>query len=234
MGKRNKQKEPSFADMLRELTASKGTMPKVDEREERKYFLIVSEGIRTEPNYFKYLAGMLPRHLIETVSVKGAGDNTVNVVRKAIAMRNERLKNPELPKFDEVWAVYDKDDFPDKNFHEAIALAQREEIESAHSNQSFELWYILHFEFLQSALHRSDYIAKLSDYLGVEYQKNSVALIKRIHTEGNVDRALSWAYELEQLHKGRLPSRSCPYTRVYILVDRLIAYIRNEATRYGK
>ena len=175
---------------------------------------------------------MLPKHLVETVEVKGAGDNTLNVVRKAIQLRDERKLNTGLPQFDQVWAVYDKDDFPDKNYNDAIALAEKNGIESGHSNQSFELWYVLHFQFLQSALHRTSYIKTLSKTLGIKYKKNNLAIAKRIHTEGNVIQAILWANELELFHAGQTAANSCPFTRVYVLVERLMAYIENRKADY--
>lgn len=174
----------------------------------------------------------MPKHLVETIEVTGAGDNTLNVVKKAILLRDERKKNTELPQFDEVWAVYDKDDFPDKNYNDAITLAQKEGIESGHSNQSFELWYILHFQFLQSASHRDKYIKTLSGILGAKYKKNSLALAERIHTEGDVTQAIAWANALDAMHAGSTPANSCPFTRVYVLVERLMAYIENRVPIY--
>ncbi|HWW42240.1 RloB family protein [Pedobacter sp.] len=232
MANKQKHKESSFADMLKELVAAKPTTLTVDAREERKYFLVVTEGIRTEPIYFEFLGSMLPKHLVETVEVKGAGDNTLNVVKKAIQLRDERKRNTGLPAFDEVWAVYDKDDFPDHHYKDAIALALKEGIESGHSNQSFELWYVLHFQFLQSALHRSSYIKTLSEILGVKYEKNMLELAKRIHAEGNVKQAIAWANALETMHAGNNAAKACPFTRVYVLVERLLAYIENRASGY--
>ena len=84
MRKKSKQREPQFNDMLNELrSAGKGNKVVVGTREERKYFLIVSEGERTEPIYFEFLAEMLPKHLVETIVVDGAGHSTIHVVRKA-------------------------------------------------------------------------------------------------------------------------------------------------------
>lgn len=227
MAAKKKHQGPTFADMLKDLVAAKAATPRVDAREERKYFLIVSEGVRTEPIYFEFLAGMLPRHLVDTIEIDGAGDNTLRVVKKAISLRDKRNLNKELPPYDEVWAVYDKDDFPEKNYNDAIALALKKGVESAHSNQSFELWYVLHFQLLESALHRDRYIEILSDILGVKYEKNILDLAKRIHAEGNVKQAIAWANFLEAMHLGNVPAQSCPYTRVYVLVERLLAYIEN-------
>ena len=52
MANKKNPDKPSFADFFNELVAAKAAQPIVDAREERKYFLIVSEGVRTEPIYF--------------------------------------------------------------------------------------------------------------------------------------------------------------------------------------
>ena len=171
----------------------------------------------------------MPKHLVETINVKGEGDNTINIVNKAISLRNIRKNDVLLPDYDEVWAIYDKDDFPATRYNSAIRLARRENIESGHSNQSFELWYILHFEFLQNALHRSDYITKLSKILQFKYEKNDLKAVKALFEKGNVRRAITWAKALEAMHVGSTPVNSCPYTRVYVLVERLLKYTKKEA-----
>jgi len=104
----------SFADFLKELKDSKGedVVKKVEKRQERKYFLIVCEGEKTEPNYFRHFKNKLPKHLLNTVELIGEGDNTLNVVKKAVSLKSDRLEDPINPKYDEVWAVFDKDDFP--------------------------------------------------------------------------------------------------------------------------
>jgi len=214
-----------FGAFTAQLVNTKVEPKKIGVLPERRYFLIVTEGIRTEPIYFEYIGKMLPKHLVSTVEIKGAGDNTIRVVQKAIELREKRIINKTLPAYDEVWAVYDKDDFPASRYNEAINLANREGIESGHSNQSFELWYVLHFEYLQSALHRTDYIKKLTEYLGFKYIKRTQKVVETLMEQGNVQRAIKWAKDLEILNQEKTASDSCPYTRVYVLVDRLLNYI---------
>jgi hypothetical protein len=226
------KKSSEFADFRAKLAASKVEPAKPDTRTERKYFLIVSEGKRTEPLYFKFLAGKLPKNLVDTVNVEGSGTNTLSVIKQAIDLRKKRNQNQELPPYDEVWAVYDKDDFPDKNYHDAIDLADREGIHSAHSNESFELWYILHFEYLQSALKRTDYITKLSKHLGVKYTKNDTKITELIQKHGDLKQATLRAIKLEKLHENTRPAAACPTTKVYILVERLMAHIENRKPKY--
>jgi len=220
-----KQNRFDFAEFQANLLASAPKPTQIEIKEERKYFLIVSEGTRTEPIYFKYLASLLPPNLVNTIEVNGAGDNTVNVVRKAIALRNKRRSNRNMPPYDEVWAVYDKDDFPAKRYNGAIFLADSEGIKSAHSNQSFELWYVLHYEYLQSALHRTDYIRKLTGHMGLPYTKNTPRVVEQLLKTGNVNQAIERAKSLEIIHVGKTPTDSCPHTSVYKLVETLNRYI---------
>lgn len=225
-----KHNQESFADFLEKLKIKSETPSRpVEAIEERKYFLIVSEGERTEPLYFDYYKKFLPKHLLETLNVHGEGDNTLNIVRKVIELRDNRKKDILLPDFDECWAVYDKDDFPDKNFNDAVALAQKEDIQSAHSNQSFELWYILHYQFLNTCLHRKDYGKLLSKHLGFKYKKNDIRVVEHLFSKGNVIQAIEWAKDLEGFSLGLTPSKSCPTTKVYELVISLREYLKHDS-----
>lgn len=225
-----KAKKESFVDFLKELKENAVVASKaVETILERKYFLIVSEGERTEPNYFNYFKNFIPNHLIETINVPGAGNNTVSLVRKAISLRDIRKKSVLLPDYDEVWAVCDVDDFPAKRFNTAVSLAAQNNIESGHSNQFFQLWYVLHFQFLQNALHRKDYIATLSGILKFKHEKNDLNVMKVLFDKGNVRQAIEWARECEENSTGTTPADSCFTTRVYVLVERLLEYVKHDA-----
>ena len=224
---KQKHKQPSFNDFFNQLVEKSVTSGKtIESIEERKYFLIVCEGERTEPQYFNYFKEILPRQLLKTIEIKGEGDNTINIVKKAIESRNERLANIVLPNFDEVWAVYDKDDFPAERYNGAIQLAENKGVNSGHSNQSFELWYVLHFQYLQSALHRSDYIKILTKKLGFKYEKNDKKIVKYLFEKCDVKQAIQWAKQLEELHIDQSAEQACPSTQVYKLVEQLLAYCK--------
>lgn len=231
-GQRNNKKEDSFAEMMARLVAEKVTKPVVASREDRKYFLIVSEGTQTEKLYFEHLARQLPANMVNTVMVDGAGVNTVAVVHRAMKLRDQRNKNRNIPDYDEVWAVFDKDDFPAKNYKAAIELARKEGIESGHSNECFELWYVLHFADLEAAVGRKVYTERLSNVLKVNYEKSDANMASVIHKNGDVNRAIARGYLLEQLHADRAAVDACPYTRIYILAERLMAYIENRKAQY--
>lgn len=224
-----KYRKPTFADFLQELIIAKESERKeVESIPERKYYLIVTEGERTEPYYFNYFKNFLPRQLVSTITISGEGDNTVNIVQKSIILREERRKNILLPDFDEVWAVYDKDDFPAQRFNKAVKLAIDAGIKSAHSNQAFELWYILHFRYLDNDLHRNRYLPILADILGFEYKKNDENVVKFIFDNGNVRQAIQFAKKLDENSHGKTPSGSCPSTKVHLLVEKLLEYCNIE------
>jgi RloB-like protein len=113
----------------------------VDTTEPLDRFLIVCEGAKTEPNYFRSFR--VPRDVID---VHGLGENTIRIVERAIELKAE-------DNYDQVWCVFDRDSFPAQNFNAALELSRRHGIEVAYSNESFELWYVLHFEFLNSGIH---------------------------------------------------------------------------------
>ncbi|NCS11203.1 MAG: RloB domain-containing protein [Microcystis aeruginosa G13-09] len=119
-------------------------------RETRKRFLIVCEGERTEVNYFK--AFTVPKKI--EVMVKGEGKNSFSLVEKAIKIIDNLNKDDS---FDQIWCVFDKDNCSKEQFHQAEGLAKQKNIKIAYSNEAFEIWFILHFQYLDIATSRSEY-----------------------------------------------------------------------------
>ena len=108
-------------------------------REVKQSFLIVCEGVRTEPDYFKAF-----RMTAATVKAVGQAMNTTSLVSKAISIRDADQKKKRT--YDQCWVVFDKDDFPAKDFNDAIAMAEKNGFKVAYSNQAFEYWFLLHFK----------------------------------------------------------------------------------------
>jgi RloB-like protein len=126
----------------------------VPNRREKQRILIVCEGENTEPSYFRQF-----RLTSAEIIPLGIGNNTMKVVERAL---EEKMKKH----YDQIWVVFDKDDFLAEHFNEAIRVAEKSGIGVAYSNQSFEYWLILHFEDHQGGgMHRSQYLEKISLYL---------------------------------------------------------------------
>ena len=138
-------------------------------RVEKPTILIVCEGKNTEPSYFRKF-----RLSTATIKAIGEGYNTISLVNRASQLSNEK-------KYDQVWCVFDKDDFSQKDFNNAIAIAEAQNFKLAYSNQAFEYWIILHLEDHQGGgMHRDGYDKKLNDLLkpfGVKYDGQGSKII---------------------------------------------------------
>ena len=144
-----------------------------------EYHLIASEGTETEPQYFGAIRRIINSKYRDRIQLKveGIGDNTVNLLMKA----RQYVQNNGIV-FKHVWIVYDTDDFPAENIDMVAQLceeysAQGETIYHAvWSNQCVELWYLLHFMYMDTDIDRSRYWPKLSDWLknigAGSYEKN--------------------------------------------------------------
>ncbi|TEH59571.1 RloB family protein [Pseudomonas aeruginosa] len=174
----------------------------------KKKVLIVCEGARTEPNYFKSFRVYKDCHIV------GSGSNTLSVVKEAIRLKKENS-------YSEAWCVFDRDSFPASRVKAALNLAERNNIKCAFSNESFELWYVLHFEYLDTQITRADYCKKLTNLLGKKYEKNNASIYEEILDRQ--DQALKFAKKLEKkiLPNGACPANSYPYTTAYKIVERL-------------
>ena len=178
----------------------------------RKTFLIVCEGSKTEPCYFSSFR--LPKYIFD---VEGCGANTGTVVKEA-----ERLSKEQ--EYDEVWCVFDRDSFPSQAVNAAIARAENLGFKVAFSNESFELWYLLHFCYLDVALSRSQYCDRLSGYLGKPYEKNSDHMYNLLHDLQST--AIKNAKLLERNVANASWANRIPYTGVHLLVQRLNFYAK--------
>ena len=98
------------------------------------------------------------------------------------------------------------------------------------SNQCVELWFLLHFSFMQSDLHRSEYWPKLTKRLKSlgegEYRKNRDDMYRILYPYMND--AIVNAQKLEAINEGKTPSKSAPGTMIYKLVVKLKPYLTVE------
>lgn len=187
--------------------------------------LIVCEGTKTEPNYFKAFAERKQGIIVYDIEIKGLGHGTKGVVEKAIELKNKN-------NYDRVWAVFDKDDFPAKDFNEAIALGQRNGIEVAWSNEAFELWYLYHFQNVTTGVSRKDYEKKISAAVNsspeyklkkvYKYAKKDPDNYKIMTTYGSLDSALRYAKKKHLEYTDTCFANHNPCTTVYRLVLQLL------------
>jgi hypothetical protein len=186
--------------------------------------LIVCEGEHTEPDYFNGF-----RLSSATVEAIGTGYNTVSLVKRAVKLAEGRA-------YDQVWCVFDKDDFDAASFDTAIQLAASKNFKVAWSNQAFEYWLILHFDDHQGGgMTRRGYHDKLNtllEKLGLAYDgKGSKHVSKELFLAmegidpqiGKSRRclAIDRARRNLQAHQGKPASQAESATTVFRLVEEL-------------
>ena len=179
----------------------------VEFREVRQRFLIVCEGEKTEPNYFN---GFRAPGVV--VDVTGLGNSPRQLVEEA-------LKRRKQDEYDQVWCVFDRDDCKVSDFNGTLDRARSQKISVAYSNQAFELWYLLHYDFHNTAVPRQDYRKKLRKSLGRDYRKNDPHMYNQLSS--HQDTAIEHAERLLKEYSPRSPSTDDPSTTVHLLVKQL-------------
>ena len=194
-----------------------------------EYHLIVTEGTDTEPAYFGAIKEIINKRYPEKIhlDVSGEGDNTISLFGRAklLAGNNSNV-------YKHVWIVYDTDDFPADHIDRVLQLCVENSTEETMfhaiwSNQCIELWFLLHFSFMQSDIHRTEYWPKLTEHLkqigAGEYMKNRKDMYQILYPY--MEYAIGNAKRLNALNDGKLPSKAAPGTKVYELVEVLKPYL---------
>ena len=197
-----------------------------------EYHLIVTEGTDTEPAYFGTIKEIINKKYPEKIQldVSGEGDNTISLFEKA-----KNLVSDSSNVYKHVWVVYDTDDFPATHIDRVLELCAENSTEETKfhaiwSNQCVELWFLLHFSFMQSDIHRTEYWPKLTEQLKLigagEYEKNRKDMYQVLHPY--MEYAIENAKRLNAINEGKLPSKAAPGTKIYELIEVLKPYLEEE------
>lgn len=194
--------------------------------EKKKRFLIVCEG-QTEELYFKSFpvltADVRPIHqgcskssLVECVADYLDGES-----------------------YDEIWCVFDMDYKPGEtrqyeDFDKAIQAANQAGYKCAYSNDAFELWFVLHYQYIDQQQLRTFFFQKLSDYWNLNYEKNgkqrsfSLSIYKRLLDDPDADQsfAIESAKKLFESQCEKIYHLQNPVTTAYLLVQELNRHLR--------
>ena len=144
----------------------------------------------------------------------------------------KQLSDASANGYRHVWIVYDTDDFPAEHINKTAQLCVSESTDETTyhaiwSNQCIELWFLLHFSFLQADLHRSSYWPKLTEILSFQglgsYEKNRMDMYQILYPY--LDTAITNAEKLEKINTGKFPSDAAPGTQAHILLKKLKSYL---------
>ncbi|MDM0115840.1 RloB family protein [Variovorax sp. J22R133] len=192
--------------------------------------LIVSEGSKTEPNYFSEIRSA---HRLNTANVavhpSALGTAPMQVVQYAQTLfeKGDRHKSIQPRAFEQVYAVFDRDEHD--SYSTALRLAEsldcklkndaRQPIRfrAIASVPSFEIWLLLHFEDIHAPLHRDEVLSRLRQHLpGYEKGARSAFASTQIHLDAATRRAQALA------RKFTADTAPEPYTAIVELVSLLV------------
>jgi hypothetical protein len=202
------------------------------QRESCDRILIVSEGRKTEPNYFNEIR-IVYRLSTASVAVRPSelGTAPIQVVQYAQELfeKGDSHKGIQPRSFEQVYAVFDRDDHD--SYHDA--LEQAESLDRTLKNDAkqwitfraiasvpcFELWLLLHYEDIQAPLHRDEVMHRLKQHLP-SYDKGASDVFK--NTQAHLDVAISRAKKLAERFSAHTEDEE-PFTAIVNLVELLRA-----------
>ncbi|MGB0386257.1 MAG: RloB family protein [Ardenticatenaceae bacterium] len=189
----------------------------------RKNILIVCEGKKTEPIYFKALCEELN---LKSVTIEGSGACYQAVVEHALESRKRRKREAKKKssnnwgkeEFDEVWCVFDFERAEDKqSLYRAVSKAQAHGLKLAISAPCFEFWYLLHFKYTTQPFQNASEVIKLLKKIIPDYEKNT-SVFEQL--SGYTDKAITTAKKLRK-NQSQEGKYSNPSTEVDKLVEAL-------------
>lgn len=200
---------------------SKPSKYKIETEEKKKTILIVCEG-QTEELYFKSFP-------VVTLKVEPIGTG-----RSKLQLVEEAQNISGYKKYDEIWCVFDLDIKKDvenciPDFDNAIKKARKSGFEVAYSNDTFELWFYLHYQYTDHENYRTFYYQKLSELWSLNYEKegkkwnfcfNNYNRLKD-DTKASQAKAIERAKKLYEGKKELPFHKQNPVTMVYRLVELL-------------
>ncbi len=199
---------------------------KLNRRASYDRILIVSEGSKTEPQYFSEIRSAYRLHTTNVeVRPCETGTAPIQVVEYAhdLFVNGDRHKRIQPRAFEKVYAVFDRDD------HESYfsALGKADSLDGRLRNDTrksvqfqaivsipcFELWLLLHFEDIKAPTHRDEVMTRLKQRIP-GYGKGVNGMFAA--TSDNLQAAIQKAEQLAQVYNAH--TDPMPYTGVVELV----------------
>lgn len=205
--------------------------------ERSETWLFVCEGTKTEPQYLKALiefANNLSSQSPINSDIRGVGRNTENLIRCVDDFYDYADKFNSLKRglpYAKTFVLFDKDSFKASQFDNAIKMALARGYIPIWSNECFELWYILHYEYLISDIGRTAYFLKLTELLNEKYDK-AEDIFSIIHKPERMKKALNNAKRLaKRFDENVSPHKKVPCTQMYVLIENIQERLRIDLTK---
>ena len=195
-------------------------------------FLIVTEGLKTEPNYLKALRQRLQLSEVDVEIIHPSGTDPKTLTDKAMRLRDKRRheahKDSWLVDYDEVWVVFDLEAENHPRRQQAREAMDRNRTDTkgirfAYSNPSFEYWLLLHETYTTAPFADSQAVKQRLKQYWKDYDKGETPSLEFI---GKAPTAVTNAVRCRKHHASAPGGSGNPSTEV----DKLVRSL-NGATR---
>jgi len=195
----------------------------IEVKEPNKTILIVGEG-QSEKLYFE----SFPVLTLTVEAIDLGGQSKLKLIEMTDVIIAKSKK-----KYDEVWCVFDMDikqgEKEFANFDNAIKSGEAKGFNIAYSNDAFELWFYLHYNFNDQAHHRKFYYKALGNLWNCNYEKIGKSykfcqnLYERLESDNKASQkdAINRATKLYESQSQLDYHKQNPVTLVYKLVELL-------------
>ncbi|MBK1835062.1 RloB family protein [Roseibacillus ishigakijimensis] len=193
------------------------TRDKRSRKQNLRRFLIVCEDEKSSRLYLQKFP--FDRKLVEIETVGGCG-NTISVVERGLELK-DRAQKKKQP-YVHVYCVIDRDEHPLDRYRAAFSKGYKHnDVSIIWANEAFELWYLLHYDYLDTPTHRDDLARRFAEKMGRSYDKADDSIFEEL--ESKLSTAFQNAERLEkQLSGEREPQMANPSTNIHDLVKRLL------------
>jgi len=196
---------------------------KQNTRNERKAVIIACEDSVSAPLYFRALfAELRTNHSITASSLVIAQHQHTD----PCGVLQDLLDHPDYEDFDYQWIVIDRDEertnsggHTVENFNQALTIAKSKMIKIAYANPCFEFWYLLHFEYRNTAIDRNELCRQLQKTIG--YKKNELPKLSSNQQETAINNAKKLLASWVESQGKVTPATDNPSTTVHELVELL-------------
>lgn len=202
------------------LKKAKASVYNIETKDTNKTILIVCEG-QTEKLYFESFPVLTLT--VEIVDLEGQSKLKLIESTNAIIEQNDK-------EYDEVWCVFDMDikhgEKELSDYDNAISKGNKLGFNIAYSNDAFELWFYLHYQYTEQKNHRKYYYQALSNKWNVNYEKDGkkrkfcLATYNRLEEDklASQSKAIERADKLFKRQQHLIYHEQNPITLVYELV----------------
>lgn len=183
--------------------------------------IIFCEGA-TEKHYFDYFAEILKKNKYNSIEVilETVNGNAQTVLKHADRFMSNEENRHKFSAYGK-YLAFDCDDPPDI---QSVVMSAKE-YELLVSNNLFEIWLLMHFEDVVVKLTKRQIESKLSMHLHSGYSKGNKGIIREIIQNGDIEKAIDNAKELEQRYADEEKDLLInikdmnPYTSVHSLIE---------------